>query len=208
MSRTAKKLHPGLNLGHTDPEAHEKAEENLFGFWIFLMSDAIIFALLFATYAVMLNRTAGGPTGAELFDIESAFIQTMLLLTSTLTMGLAALAMKYGHSRLKLNFLLVVTLSLGLAFLTYELNDFAIMLAQGAAPQRSGYLSAFFALVAAHGLHVLVACLWLIVMLFQIRHFGMTDFVKTRLMRLSLLWHFLDIVWIGIFSVVYLQELA
>lgn len=208
MSRTAKKLHPGLNLGHTDPEAHEKAEEKLFGFWIFLMSDAIIFALLFATYAVMLNRTAGGPTGAELFDIESAFIQTMLLLTSTLTMGFAALAMKYGHSRRKLNFWLVVTLSLGLAFLAYELNDFAIMLAQGAAPQRSGYLSAFFALVATHGLHVLVACLWLIVMLFQIRYLGMTDFVKTRLMRLSLLWHFLDIVWIGIFSVVYLQELA
>lgn len=208
MSRTAQKLHPGINLGHTDPEAHEKAEEKIFGFWIFLMSDAIIFGLLFATYAVMMNRTAGGPTGVELFDLKSAFIQTMLLLTSTLTMGFASLAMKYGHSRAKLNFWLVVTLSLGIAFLAFEMKDFATMFGENAGPWRSGFLSGFFALVPTHGLHVTFASIWLIVMLFQFRRYGTTDFVKIRLMRLSLFWHFLDIVWIGIFSVVYLQALA
>jgi len=208
MNRAAARLHLGLNLGHTDPSAHESAEVKLFGFWVFLMSDAIVFALLFASYAVMFQRTAGGPAGASLFALTSAFIQTLLLLTSTFTMGMASLAMKYSHSRARLNLWLLVTLLLGLAFLGFELRDFAAMIGAGAGPDRSGFLSAFFMLVPTHGLHVAVACIWILVMLLQIHCYGTTLFVKTRLLRLGLFWHFLDIVWIGIFSVVYLQALA
>lgn len=208
MSKTHLKLHPGLNLGHTDPMTHEKAEQKIFGFWIFLMSDAIIFALLFATYAVMINRTAEGPSASAFINIQSVFIQTLLLLTSTFTMSLATIAMKYQQDNKQLNFWLITTLVLGLAFLSFELNDFSGMLAVGAGPSRSGFLSAFFALVPTHGLHVALACIWIIVMLLQIRCYGTSPFVKTRLLRLGLFWHFLDIIWIGIFSVVYLQALA
>lgn len=205
MSTTDVNRHPGLNLDETTTAASEEAEEKLFGFWIFLMSDGVIFALLFATYAVMYYRTAGGPTSMQLYDLKSAFIQTLLLLTSTLTMGIATIAAKYSDGRTgQVKFWLVVTLSLGIAFLAFELHDFVGMFDKGAGPWRSGYLSGFFSLVPTHGLHVTAASLWVIVILFQIRRFGLTDFVKTRLLRLALFWHFLDIVWIGIFSVVYL----
>ena len=199
----------GVNLGHTDAKAHKEAEDKLFGFWVFLMSDGVLFALLFATYVIMYGRTAGGPTSQELYDLTPAFIETMLLLLSTMTMGLATLAAKYSDgSTGKVKFWLVVTVSLGIAFVAFELNDFFTMFAKDAGPWRSGYLSGFFALVPTHGLHVSFASLWLIVMLFQIRAYGLTDFVKTRLLRLALFWHFLDIVWIGIFSIVYLMGVA
>ncbi|CUB00073.1 cytochrome o ubiquinol oxidase subunit III [Thiomonas bhubaneswarensis] len=201
------RLHPGLNLHHTDPHTHIKAVGPLFGFWVFLMSDAIIFSLLFANYGVLLHGTAGGPGPAEVYDMRSAFIETMLLLASSFTFGMASLSMKYGRGTGKLVGWLAVTLLLGLGFIAMELRDFATMIAAGAGPDRSGFLSGFFILVSTHGLHVLSGCIWMVVMMVQIAVFGLDTRVKTNLMRLALFWHFLDIIWVGIFSVVYLQGL-
>lgn len=200
-------LHAGLNLGDTDRGTHAAAGGDLFGFWMFLMSDAVIFALLFATYGVMLPATAGGPTPASEYKIGATFIETLLLLTSSLTYGMATVAMKHGASNVRIGCWLAVTLILGLMFLALEMHDFAEMFAHGAYPTRSGYLSAFFALVPLHGLHVLIGCLWMVVMLAQLRVFGIDARVKINLLRLGLFWHFLDIVWIAIFSTVYLPGL-
>jgi cytochrome o ubiquinol oxidase subunit III len=200
--------YPGINIGATEPETHADAEEKVFGFWVFLMSDLILFSLLFATYAVMLPATAGGPTGKDIFDIKSAAIETGVLLASSFTFGMASLAMKYGRRSGRLVFWLVVTLLLGLTFLGFEVRDFLTMFAKGAVPSRSGFLSAFFALVPTHGLHVTAGCLWIVVMLVQVAVFGIDRNVKIRILRLGLFWHFLDIVWVVIFSVVYLQGLA
>ncbi len=202
--------HPGLNLGEEHGEAHDKAETLVFGFWVFLMSDLIVFGLMFATYLTMQSpmAMAGGPGPKELFDLGSVFVQTMLLLTSSMTFGLATLAMRHWHAHHRVYLWLAVTLVLGLGFLYFELQDFKAMLAQGAGPDRSGFLSAFFGLVPLHGLHVTAGCIWLVVMIVQIRVLGMIPLVKTRLLRLALFWHFLDIVWIGIFSIVYLGGLS
>jgi len=199
--------HPGLNLGATDEVTHEQAESAVFGFWVFLMSDAVIFALLFATYGVMLHGTAGGPTPAAVYKIGSAFIETMILLTSSFTFGMASIAMKHETGYGRLLAWMVVTLALGFAFLGMELHDFATMIGNGDYPTRSGFLSAFFALVPLHGLHVFFGSLWLIVMMVQVLVFGLDARVKINILRLGLFWHFLDIVWIVIFSVVYLQGL-
>ncbi|WP_428333363.1 cytochrome c oxidase subunit 3 [Novosphingobium sp.] len=196
--------HVGLNLGSTDGETHGEAESAIFGFWVFLMSDAVIFALLFATYGVMLGATAGGPTPAAEYKIGPAFIETLILLTSSFTYGMASVAMKHGASRGVLVGWLATTLVLGLAFLGLEINDFATMFADGAYPARSGFLSSFFALVPLHGLHVAAGCLWLVVMMAQVLTFGLDPRVKINVLRLGLFWHFLDIIWIAIFSVVYL----
>ncbi|MFZ5750437.1 MAG: cytochrome c oxidase subunit 3 [Pseudomonadota bacterium] len=203
-------LHPGLNLGARHPEAHETSETLVFGFWVFLMSDLIVFGLMAATYATMLTPwgLAGGPGPKDLFDLSSALFETALLLASSFTFGLAALAMKYRPGSAELRLWLWVTLALGLGFLALELQDLRDMIAAGGVPQRSGWLSAFWGLVPLHGLHVAAGCLWIGVMLVQIRVFGMTAPVKTRILRLGLFWHFLDIVWIGIVSMVYLGGLA
>lgn len=201
-------LHPGLNLGPRHGTAHNLAEKVMFGFWVFLMSDLILFGLFFATYASMANPVgrAGGPGPQEVFNLGSIAAQTALLLTSSYTMGLASLALKYRPDRLQR--WLIASLLLGVAFLALELRDLSNMVAQGASPARSGWLSSFFALVGLHGLHVAGGCLWAGVMLVQLRVFGINDAVKTRLMRLALFWHFLDIIWIGIFSIVFLGGLA
>ena len=199
--------HPGLNLAEADPLAHAEASAGIFGFWVFLMSDAVIFALLFATYGVMLPATVGGPTPASEYEIGPAFAETLLLLTSSFTFGMASIAMKYAAPRRTLLGWLGVTLVLGVAFLALELSDFATMFAHGAYPSRSGFLSSFFALVPLHGLHVLAGCLWLVVMMVQLVTIGPDARVKINLLRLGLFWHFLDIIWIAIFSVVYLQGL-
>lgn len=200
--------YPGINLGATEPETHASAEEKVFGFWVFLMSDLIIFALLFATYATMIAATAGGPSARDIFEIKSAAIETGVLLTSSFTFGMASLAMKYSRSRGLLLFWLAVTLLLGVTFLGFEVRDFVIMVGEGAAPTRSGFLSALFVLVSTHGLHVTAGCIWIVVMMVQVRVFGIDRNVKLRLLRLGLFWHFLDIIWVGIFSVVFLQGLA
>ncbi|MCT8970724.1 cytochrome o ubiquinol oxidase subunit III [Microbaculum marinisediminis] len=174
-----------------------------FGFWVYLMSDAIIFALLFATYLVLKSGTAGGPTGQDLFDINRTFAETMLLLASSVTFGMASVAVA-GRNRAGVVAWLAVTFVLGAAFLALEFGEFAGMIAQDAGPGRSGFLSAFFTLVGTHGLHVSGGLVWIAVMIAQVRLKGLTAPVVSRLFRLGLFWHFLDIVWIGIFSVVYL----
>lgn len=197
--------HAGLNLGDTDELTHEQAESAVFGFWVFLMSDAVIFALLFATYGAMLPATVGGPTPASEYKILPVFLETLLLLTSSFTFGMASVAMKHGASRWRLLAWMGMTLVLGAAFLGMELHDFATMFDDGAYPTRSGYLSSFFALVPLHGLHVVFGSIWIIVMMVQVITLGLDARVKINILRLGLFWHFLDIVWIAIFSAVYLQ---
>ena len=197
--------HAGLNLGSDDAAMQAGAESMVFGFWVFLMSDAVLFSLLFATYGVMLPGTAGGPVASEIFDLKSAFIQTLVLLFSSFTFGMASLAMKYQHSQKLLFTWLSLTLMLGLAFLAMEGRDFATLSDAGAVPSRSGFLSAFFALISTHGVHVAAGCVWIVVLMAQIRVFKMDFAVKINLLRLGLFWHFLDIVWIFIFTIVYLM---
>jgi|SRR5215217_7150173 len=189
------------------PISHERYEERAFGFWIYLMSDAIIFALLFATYMVMLGNAAGGPTGKELFSLERAASETALLLLSSATFGFAAVALANADKSRALLWLLV-TVALGAGFLFLEFGEFRGMIAQGAGPDRSGFLSAFFTLVGSHGLHVSIGILWILVMIGQVLVKGLTTPVVSRLARLGLFWHFLDIIWVAIFSVVYLPGLV
>ncbi len=197
--------HVGLNLSDDPGELHE-VDSDVFGFWIFLMSDAVLFALLFAIYGTMLAATAGAPGPAQEFKIGSAFVETLLLLTSSFTFGMASLALKRAK-RSALLLWLAGTLVLGLAFLGMEAHDFATMAADHATSDRSGYLSAFFMLVGMHGLHVTIGSVWMVVMLVQLAAFGRDRRVKVNLIRLSLFWHFLDVIWIAIFSIVYLQGL-
>jgi cytochrome o ubiquinol oxidase subunit III len=178
-------------------------EEKAFGFWLYLMSDAIIFALLFATYVVMAPNHAGGPTGKDVFSLGRAFAETMLLLCSSITFGFATVAVRLGNQRVGLTWL-AVTFVLGAGFLALEISEFTGMYQQGAGPQRSGFLSAFFTLVGTHGLHVSMGLTWIVIMSIQVLMKGLTEPVVSRLFRLGLFWHFLDIVWVGIFSVVYL----
>jgi cytochrome o ubiquinol oxidase subunit III len=181
-------------------------EEKAFGFWLYLMSDAIIFALLFATYVVMAPNHAGGPTGKDVFSLGRAFAETMLLLCSSITFGFATVAVRLGNQRVGLTWL-AVTFVLGAGFVALEISEFTGMYQQGAGPQRSGFLSAFFTLVGTHGLHVSMGLAWIVIMSIQVLMKGLIEPVVSRLFRLGLFWHFLDIVWIGIFSIVYLPGL-
>lgn len=208
MSAAAPLRHPGINLGPAHPEAEGKSAELLFGFWVFLMSDAIVFGLLFATYAAMLHARAGGPGPEKLYDIQSAFMETLTLLSSSFTYGMASLSLKYGGREGALRLWLAVTMCLGGLFLGLEVHDFLTMFHKGGGPDRSGYLSAFFALVPLHGLHVMSGIIWMSALIGQIKVYGVDRDVKLGLLRLGLFWHFLDIVWVAIFSVVYLGGLA
>jgi cytochrome o ubiquinol oxidase subunit 3 len=185
------------------PVSLNASDEKAFGFWIYLMTDAVIFALLFATYVVMAGNTAGGPGGRDLFDLSRTFAETILLLLSSLTFGLAVLALTAANRAGVLRWL-AVTFVLGLGFVVLEVGEFRSMIAAGAGPDRSGFLSAFYTLVGTHGLHVSLGLLCIAVMAGQVAVKGLSSAVASRLLRLALFWHFLDIVWIGIFSVVYL----
>lgn len=200
--------HPGINLGHAHGDHHEAAEVPVFGFWVFMMSDLIIFGLLFATYVSMHSATAGGPGPRDLFELRSAGIETAVLLASSFTFGMASLALKYDKRRYALLAWLGMTLVLGIIFLGLELHDFYSMAEKGGVPTRSGYLSAFFALVPLHGFHVLAGSIWMVALMGQMFVHGVDRQVKTGILRLAILWHFLDIIWVGIFSVVYLGGLA
>jgi cytochrome o ubiquinol oxidase subunit III len=186
----------------------DRQDEVNFGFWVFLMSDAIIFGLMFATYASMIRATAGGPGPKQLFDIGSVAIQTGALLLSSFVYGMASLAMKYNSGRRTVVAWLVVTLLLGFTFLGFEVHDFLTMFARSGSPDRSGFTSAFFGLVPLHGLHVTSGCIWMVVLIVQMLRYGIDDDVRLGVKRLALFWHFLDIVWIVIFSLVYLGGLA
>ncbi len=175
-----------------------------YGFWIFILSDMVMFSALFAAYAVLRGNTAGGPTGAELFNLRNVFIETMCLLLSSYTCGLGALS---AERRQPTRFLIfaVLTFVLGAAFLFIEVSEFAGMVEKGAGPSRSGFLSAFFTLVGTHGIHVASGLIALIYLVAQVITQGLRAAVLRRLLCWSLFWHALDIVWVGVFTLVYLM---
>jgi cytochrome o ubiquinol oxidase subunit III len=175
-----------------------------FGFWVFLLSDIVMFAAFFAAYAVLTHATAGGPTGGQLFNQRSVAIETACLLASSYTCGLMSLAVnsrRYAGTYLAA----LITFVLGISFLALEVREFAGMIAIGAGPQRSAFLSAFFTLVGCHGLHVTAGLVWLVVMMVQVAIKGFRATVERRLLCFSMFWHFLDIVWVWLFTVVYLM---
>jgi cytochrome o ubiquinol oxidase subunit 3 len=175
-----------------------------YGFWIFLLSDIILFSALFATYAVLRGQTAGGPSGHELFDLRHAGIETLCLLFSSYTCGLGVLAVE--RRRMSTFYLcFALTFLLGATFLSLELSEFAGLLARGAGPSRSAFLSAFFSLVGLHGAHVTVGLLWLIFLVAQTASRGAADYVRRRLLCFSLFWHALDIIWVALLTMVYLM---
>jgi cytochrome o ubiquinol oxidase subunit III len=175
-----------------------------YGFWIFVLSDIVMFSALFAAYAVLVRATAGGPTGVQLFSQSSVAIETACLLASSFTCGLMSLAVNVRR-RGTTYFFALVTFVLGAAFLALEIREFADMIARGAAPQRSAFLSAFFTLVGCHGLHVAAGLIWLAVMMAQLAIKGVRATVERRLLCFALFWHALDIIWVWLFTVVYLM---
>ncbi|MBN8750340.1 Cytochrome bo(3) ubiquinol oxidase subunit 3 [Xylophilus ampelinus] len=188
---------------HLADEPHPENGTAL-GFWLYLMSDCLIFAALFATYGVLGRNYAGGPGGAELFDLKLVAINTAFLLLSSITFGFAMLQKQQNKVGGTLGWL-VVTGLFGLCFLGLELYEFHHLIHEGATPQSSAFLSAFFALVGTHGLHVTFGTIWLVVLMIQIAKHGLIHENKRRLMCLSMFWHFLDVVWIGVFTFVYLM---
>lgn len=198
-------------LGHGDREESGRDEGGIaprriivgYGFWLFLVSDVIMFSAFFAAYAVLAGATDGGPAGADLFDLRLVAAETSLLLLSTVACGLAALAAERRAASWTQAGLLVTGM-LGLGFLGIELYEFAHLVGEGAGPQRSAFLSAFFALVGCHGLHVGAGLLWCGTMMAQVRAKGFRDDVQRRLLCFGLFWHALDIVWVGVFTIVYL----
>src|SRR5262245_16233708 len=175
-----------------------------YGFWLFILSDIVMFSALFAAYAVLSGNTAGGPTGAELFNLRNVFILTMCLLFSSYTGGLGALAAELEEPERFLIFA-ALTFVLGAAFLFLEISEFAGMISKGAGPSRSAFLSAFFTLVGMHGAHVAAGLIWLVYMVAQVVAKGLRAAVLRRLLCFSLFWHALDIVWIGVMTLVYLM---
>jgi cytochrome o ubiquinol oxidase subunit III len=178
-----------------------------YGFWIFLISDIIVFAAFFASYAVLTDSTDGGPAGRNLFDLRTVAIETACLLTSTLFCGLASIG---AHARRDALFYgaMGVTFVLGATFVAIELHEFSVMIAHGAGPGRSAFLSAFFTLIGCHGLHVSAGLLWLLTMMAQVYAKGYRDDIMRRILCFSLFWHTLDIVWVALFSLVYLVGVA
>lgn len=184
---------------------HAEADaKSVFGFWVYIMTDCILFATLFATFAVLHNNTFGGPSGSELFSMPFVLTETMLLLISSFTCGLAMLAVHAGKRKLAV-WWFVITFLLGAAFLGMELYEFSHLVHDGDSWRRSGFLSAFFTLVGTHGLHITIGLIWIGVMIARVLQQGLTRANMRRLTMLSLFWHFLDIVWIFIFTFVYLM---
>ena len=181
----------------------EEFAKTTLGFWIYLMTDCVLFASLFATFAVLRNGTAGGPSGAELFELDFVLVETILLLVSSLTSGLALIGIR-TRSRRMIASMLVATCALGAGFLAMELSEFAHLASEGHSWQASAFLSAFFTLVGTHGLHIAIGLLWIVVLLKSLFARGITNVFHKRLALFSLFWHFLDIIWIFIFTIVYL----
>ena len=188
-------------LGHRGPES--KSIVVPYGFWLFVLSDMVLFSALFATYATLTNATDGGPTSNQLFDHNLVAIETLALLISSFTCGLAMIAAKRKNMAWTQIWLLVTGL-LGAVFLFIELYEFAMMIGEGAGPQRSAFLSAFFTLVGCHGAHVTAGLLWIGTMMAQLWAKGFREHIMRRLLCLSVFWHALDIIWVAIFTIVYL----
>ncbi|MBB3962563.1 MULTISPECIES: cytochrome o ubiquinol oxidase subunit III [Rhizobium] len=185
-------------------EEHHPENSTMLGFWLYLMSDCLIFAILFATYAVLGRNYAAGPSPADLFELPLVAVNTSMLLLSSITYGFAMLQMERAKKAETL-FWLGVTGLLGAVFIGLELYEFANLIHEGAGPSRSAFLSAFFTLVGTHGLHVTFGIIWLVTLMVQVSMHGLTTENRRRLMCLSMFWHFLDVVWIGVFSIVYLM---
>jgi len=195
---------PAADLQYYSTEEHHPENGTLLGFWLYLMSDCLVFACLFAVYAVLGRNYAGGPTGAQLFDLPLVAANTSLLLVSSITYGFAMLEMQRDR-RLPTLAWLGITGLLGGGFIVLELHEFLHLVADGAGPQRSAFLSSFFTLVGTHGLHVTFGIVWLVTLMVQVATHGITEANRRRLMCLSMFWHFLDVIWIGVFTVVYLM---
>jgi len=174
-----------------------------YGFWIFILSDMVMFSAFFATYAVLLGQTAGGPTGHDLFDLRNVAIETAFLLASSFACGLASIAAD-ARNKTWFQLAMAVTGVLGLGFLVLEGQEFASLVARGAGPTRSAFLSAFFTLVGCHGLHVSAGILWLLTMMAQVFTKGFRPDIQRRILCFALFWHALDIIWIAVFTIVYL----
>ncbi|MEZ2128498.1 MULTISPECIES: cytochrome o ubiquinol oxidase subunit III [unclassified Sinorhizobium] len=185
-------------------EEHHPEGSTMLGFWLYIMSDCLIFAVLFATFAVLGRNYAAGPSPADLFDLSVVAVNTSMLLLSSITYGFAMLMMVKNNKAGTL-FWLAVTGIFGAIFVGLELNEFWHLIQEGAGPQRSAFLSAFFTLVGTHGLHVTAGIIWLITLMVQVGLHGLIVENQRRLMCLSMFWHFLDVVWIGVFSFVYLM---
>lgn len=196
---------PPISRQENRHEVHDREDSKaIFGFWVYIMTDCVLFAGLFAAYAVLHNNTFGGPAGRELFSLPFVLTETLILLTSSFTCGLAMLA-AYRKDQAKVIFLFGVTFLLGLAFLTMELTEFRHLAREGNSWRRSGFLSSFFTLVGTHGLHITAGLSWMAVMMVKVLGRGLTPSNIRKLTMLSLFWHFLDIIWIFIFTIVYLM---
>ncbi len=191
--------HDMENFQHED-----SGSKIIFGFWIYIMSDCVLFASIFATYAVLHNNTFGGPPAKELFSMPYVLTETFILLTSSFTYGLAMLAMHKMNKKQVISWLFI-TFLLGASFLVMELKEFSQLINEGNAWDRSGFLSAFFTLVGTHGLHVASGLLWMTILILQVIFRGVNPTTIVKLTCLSLFWHFLDIVWIFVFTIVYLM---
>jgi cytochrome o ubiquinol oxidase subunit 3 len=197
-----------LHEAHADhaPHDHNDETKTTLGFWIYLMSDCLIFATLFATFGVLSNSTAGGPDGKALFELPYVLGETLLLLFSSFTFGLAMLSQ--GDTPLhaaKVKRWLLITFILGAGFVVMEVVEFRHLIEEGHGPTGSAFLSAYFSLVGVHGIHVSCGLLWILTMTHQIHRFGLTPMTRRRLACLSLFWHFLDLVWICVFTFIYLR---
>ena len=202
MSSTV--MHSNHAVAHDDHAHHDTGGNTVFGFWLYLMTDCILFASVFATYAVLVNHTAGGPSGKDIFELPYVLGETALLLVSSCTYGFAMIAAHRGFKGQTLAWL-AATFVLGAGFIGMEINEFHHLIAEGFGPDKSAFLSSFFTLVGMHGLHVTAGLVWMVIMMLQVSRRGLTDRNNTRLMCLSLFWHFLDIVWICVFTIVYLM---
>lgn len=194
----------GEALRFYDTGGHHPENGTLLGFWLYLMSDCLVFACLFASYGVLGRNYATGPTGAEIFDLGLVAVNTSLLLLSSITYGFAVISMNRKRQGATLAWLAITGL-LGCGFLGIELHEFANLIHEGNGPQRSAFLSSFFTLVGTHGLHVTFGVIWLVTLMAQVARRGLVAANRRRLMCLSMFWHFLDVIWIGVFTFVYLM---
>ena len=193
-------------MAHALAESHEEAANDrvMFGFWVYLMTDLLMFAVLFAVYAVLQGNTLGGPTGRDLFSLPLVLAETLILLTSSFTCGIGMIAARAGNKNQVLTWF-GITFTLGLMFLGLELYEFAELIHEGHTITTNAFFSSFFTLVGTHGLHIISGLLWMAITLIYVLKRGLNKHMVRKLTLLSLFWHFLDIVWIFIFTIVYLR---